>query len=58
VFGRLIDDDKSFREALAESIRDFGYDVVEASGAQAALNLINEVDAAFLDLKMPGTSGI
>jgi DNA-binding NtrC family response regulator len=54
----IIDDDKSFREALAESIRDFGYDVVEASGAQAALKLINEVDAAFLDLNMPGTSGI
>jgi DNA-binding NtrC family response regulator len=54
----IIDDDKSFREALAESIRDFGHDVVEASGAQEAFKLINEVDAAFLDLNMPGTSGI
>ena len=54
----IIDDDKSFREALAESIRDFGHDVVEASGAQEALKLINEVDAAFLDLNMPGISGI
>ena len=32
----IIDDDKSFREALAESVRDFGHDVVEASGAQEA----------------------
>jgi DNA-binding NtrC family response regulator len=54
----IIDDGKSFREALAESVRDFGHEVVEASGAQEALKLINEVDAAFLDLKMPGTSGI
>jgi DNA-binding NtrC family response regulator len=54
----IIDDDKSFREALAESIRDFGHDVVEASGAQEAFKLIEEVNAAFLDLKMPGTSGI
>ena len=46
----IIDDGKSFREALAESVRDFGHEVVEASGAQEALKLINEVDAAFLDL--------
>jgi CheY-like chemotaxis protein len=43
----IIDDDKSFCEALAESIRDFGHDVVEASGAQETLKLINEVDATF-----------
>jgi two-component system NtrC family response regulator len=54
----IIDDDKSFREALAESVRDFGHDVVEASGAQEAFKLIGNVDAAFLDLKMPGMSGI
>jgi DNA-binding NtrC family response regulator len=54
----IIDDDKSFREALAESVRDFGHDVAEASGAQEAFNLIRNVDAAFLDLKMPGMSGI
>jgi len=54
----IIDDDKSFREALAESVRDFGHDVVEASGAQEAFKLISSVDAAFLDLKMPGMSGI
>jgi DNA-binding NtrC family response regulator len=54
----IIDDDKSFREAVAESIRDFGHDVVEASGAEEAFKLINDVDAAFLDLNMPGTSGI
>ena len=54
----IIDDDKLFREALAESVRDFGYDVVEASGAQEAIKLIEDADVAFLDLKMPNTSGI
>jgi two-component system, NtrC family, response regulator len=54
----IIDDDKSFREALAESVRDFGHDVVEASGAQEAFKLIGNADAAFLDLRMPGISGI
>jgi DNA-binding NtrC family response regulator len=54
----IIDDDKSFREALAESIRDFGHSVLEASGAPEAFKLIGEVDAAFLDLRMPGISGI
>ena len=54
----IIDDDKPFREALAESVRDFGHDVVETSGAQDAFKLIENADVAFLDLKMPGMSGI
>jgi two-component system NtrC family response regulator len=54
----IIDDDKPFREALAESVRDFGHDVIEANDAQEAFKLINNADVAFLDLKMPGMSGI
>jgi CheY-like chemotaxis protein len=54
----IIDDEKSFREALAESIRDFGHDVMEATGPQEAFELIRDTDVAFLDLKMPGMSGI
>jgi DNA-binding NtrC family response regulator len=54
----IIDDDKSFREALAESVRDFGHQVVEVSGAEEALELIGKADVAFLDLKMSGMSGI
>jgi DNA-binding NtrC family response regulator len=54
----IIDDDKSFREALAESVRDFGHEVVETSGAEEALELIGRVDAVLVDLKMPGMSGI
>jgi two-component system NtrC family response regulator len=54
----IIDDDDSFREALAEAIRDLGHDVVLASGAQQAFEFINDADATFLDLKMPGVSGL
>jgi CheY-like chemotaxis protein len=50
----IIDDDKSFREALAESVWDFGHEVVEASGAEEALGLIGNVEAALVDLKMRG----
>jgi DNA-binding NtrC family response regulator len=54
----IIDDDEPFREALAESIRDFGHDVIEAGDPEAACKLIENADVAFLDLKMPGMSGI
>ena len=54
----IIDDDKSFREALAESVRDFGHDVAEAGGPEEAFKLIENADVAFLDLKMPNLSGI
>lgn len=54
----IIDDDKSFREALAESVRDFGHDVVEAGCPQEAFKLIENADVPFLDLKMPNMSGI
>jgi two-component system, NtrC family, response regulator len=54
----IIDDDKSFREALAESVRDFGHDVVETGSPQEAFKLIENADVAFLDLKMPNMSGI
>ena len=36
----IIDEDKPFREALAESVRDFGHDVVEASDAHEAFEHI------------------
>jgi DNA-binding NtrC family response regulator len=54
----IIDDDKPFREALAESVREFGHDVVEASDAHEAFKHIENADVAFLYLKMPGISGI
>jgi DNA-binding NtrC family response regulator len=54
----IIDDDNSFREALAESVRDLGHNVLEAGSAREAFALIERADATFLDLKMPGMSGI
>jgi len=45
----IIDDDKPFREALAESVRDFGRDVMVGSGAQEAFELINDAEVAFLE---------
>ena len=54
----IIDDDDSFREALAEAIRDLGHDVILANGARQAFEFVNDADATFLDLKMPGVSGI
>jgi DNA-binding NtrC family response regulator len=54
----IIDDDDSFREALAEAVRDLGHDVVLTKSAQEAFEFINHVDATFLDLKMPGVPGI
>jgi two-component system, NtrC family, response regulator len=54
----IVDDDDSFREALAESLRDFGYEVSEANNADTALELVADSDAIFLDLRMPDKSGI
>jgi PleD family two-component response regulator len=45
----IIDDDKPFREALAESVRDFGHDVMVGSGAQEAFELINDAEVALLE---------
>jgi DNA-binding NtrC family response regulator len=54
----IVDDDDSFRQALSESIRDLGHQVIEANRASDALELISETDITFLDLKMPGMTGI
>lgn len=56
----LVDDDEVYRERLALSLRRRGYEVLTASGAREALGLAAEqqVDAAVIDLKMPGESGL
>lgn len=54
----IVDDDDAFRKALGESVRDLGHQVIEASRAGDALDLIDIADVAFLDLKMPGMNGI
>jgi DNA-binding NtrC family response regulator len=54
----IVDDDDAFRSALSESIRDLGHQVIEANRAGEALERISDVDVTFLDLKIPGMSGI
>jgi DNA-binding NtrC family response regulator len=54
----IVDDDDAFRKALGESIRDLGHRVIEAKHAGEALDQIDNADVTFLDLKMPGMTGI
>jgi DNA-binding NtrC family response regulator len=54
----IVDDDDAFRNALSESIRDLGHQVIEASRAGEALERIQDADVTFMDLRMPGMSGI
>jgi DNA-binding response OmpR family regulator len=56
----IADDDADHRELLTLALRRFGHDVVEATDAPAARRLIAQggIDAALLDVRMPGESGI
>ncbi|GAB4166228.1 MAG: sigma 54-interacting transcriptional regulator [Geothermobacteraceae bacterium] len=56
----VIDDDRAMREMLAEDLGRRGYDVLEASGAEPARDLLagHDVDMVLTDLNMPGTSGV
>jgi two-component system response regulator YesN len=54
----LVDDDREFREELAECLED--YRVIEASTGSEALELLgrpNEIDIIILDVMMPGRKG-
>jgi DNA-binding NtrC family response regulator len=56
----IVDDDAVMREALAEAIRDLGHEVRLAASGGSALTLleVEQVHAAFLDLRMPGMDGL
>jgi DNA-binding response OmpR family regulator len=56
----IADDDADHRELLTLALRRFGHEVVEAADAHAARQRIEQggVDAALLDVRMPGESGI
>jgi two-component system NtrC family sensor kinase len=55
-----VDDDRITLAMLAITIRKAGYDIVQASSAEEALDAIaeNQPDLAVLDISMPGMSGI
>ncbi|MGH9868915.1 MAG: PAS domain-containing hybrid sensor histidine kinase/response regulator [Candidatus Polarisedimenticolia bacterium] len=55
----VVDDEPSILDVLTQMLRLDGHDVLAASGARAALDLIEEhrFDVIVSDLKMPGVSG-
>ena len=66
----VVDDDDDVRFMMAESLRDFGYTVLEASSAEeafpialagtaaAADEVTGQVDMVITDVRMPGMSGL
>ncbi len=56
----IIDDDAALREGLAETLADLGHRALEAADGLAALEIMagGQVDAALLDLRMPGIDGL
>src|SRR5690349_14840422 len=58
----VVDDEKNIRRTLEMVLGGEGYRVLEADSAEQALELIRNprqpVDAAILDLKLPGMSGL
>jgi DNA-binding NtrC family response regulator len=56
----VVDDEKNQRETLAQILRDQGLQVVTASDAPTALNLLSETsfDLILTDFRMPGGTGI
>src|SRR3989338_5751191 len=55
----LVDDDDSFRDALAEELNQSGFHITTARSAEAALLEIETSgpDVAIVDLNLPGLSG-
>jgi signal transduction histidine kinase len=56
----LVDDDNAVREVTAETLRELGYEVVEAGSGGAALEMLEQdskIDLALIDFAMPGMNG-
>ena len=58
----LVDDEVSILSGTSDLLRCYGYDVVEASSGQAALDILNGPENEFAlvicDIKMPDISGL
>jgi two-component system nitrogen regulation response regulator GlnG len=56
----VADDEQSIRWVLARALEDAGHRVLQAEGGDEALNCLtrNQVDLAFVDLRMPGLDGL
>lgn len=57
----VVDDDDDVREVSAIMLEDLGYTVVQASGGDEALTIIDQhpdLNVLVTDIRMPGMSGI
>ncbi len=56
----VVDDEASIRFVLVEALEEQGHEVVEADSAEAALEALasNRFPVAFVDIRMPGISGL
>ena len=56
----VVDDEEAVRNLLRRTLEDIGYDVLTVSNGEEALFRMNqqEFEVVFLDIKMPGMSGI
>ncbi|HHL39802.1 MAG TPA: sigma-54-dependent Fis family transcriptional regulator [Deltaproteobacteria bacterium] len=56
----VLDDDGAFRKSLCRALAARGHKVTAAAGGAEALGLAQQMtfDAAFIDMKMPGMSGL
>ena len=57
----VVDDDDEVRELVSEYLRDFGYLILEAPSAAAALAIVDthsEVDLVITDIRMPEMTGL
>ncbi|KAB2888547.1 MAG: sigma-54-dependent Fis family transcriptional regulator, partial [Burkholderiaceae bacterium] len=56
----IVDDDAAFRGSLAEMLQDLGHAVLQAEATDAGLHRLRteDVDAAIVDLRLPGEDGL
>lgn len=57
----VVDDDEEVREIVAETLAEFGYDVVQAGSGDEALVMLDArrpIDMMITDVRMPGMSGL
>jgi two-component system NtrC family sensor kinase len=55
-----VDDNDAYREALANALREEGYDVISARSGEEAIELlaVQAVDCVLLDMSLPGIGGM
>jgi DNA-binding response OmpR family regulator/anti-sigma regulatory factor (Ser/Thr protein kinase) len=55
-----VDDNDAYREALANALREEGYDVISARSGEEAIELlaVQAVDCVLLDMSLPGIDGM